>query len=222
MALLSPSEVAVVCRAGDRLELTCSTTGSLLQWSLLLFNNEGALRTYTRHITSIDKSQQMSQLTVNSSVFYFSRISIQGDLTLISTLIINPVSIGLEGTMVNCTEVGNSVNTSSVTESGLATATIHFVREKLDSPLVTIRNNSTRFWRHSVSVTLNWLPQTEFNVSYSISAVPPAQILTSSTESEAHITVTYNVPYSVSVVAIQCGLESTPTIIELNYSECTA
>ena len=85
---------------------------------------------YTRHITSIDRSQQMSQLIVNSSVFYFSRTSLQGGLPLISTLAISPVTNGLDGTIVTCMEVGSeTMNTSSIMEPRSTTVTIHFVRE---------------------------------------------------------------------------------------------
>lgn len=112
--------------------------------------------------------------------------------------------------MVNCTEVGNAMNTSSAAESRSAVITINFVQEKPDSPIVMIRNNSTRFWRHNVSVILDWIP--EFNTLYSVSAVPPAQIIV--IESDAHVTVSYNIPYNVSIVATLCGLDSTPTNVQ--------
>ena len=211
-ALISPSGDVLVCRGANYLELTCTvTTETLLQWSLLLVNNEGISRIYTRHITSIDMSQQISQLTVNSSVFHFSRTSLQGDLPLTSSLITNSISLGLEGTVVNCTEVGITMNSSSIV--------IHFVQQNPDSPLVAIRNNSVRFSRHNVSVILDWVP--EFNVSYSFSAVPSAQIIkiTGNTEAEARIIVSYNVLYNVSIVATQCGLDSVPTNVQLRYGE---
>ena len=71
------------------------------------------------------------------------------------------------------------------------------------------------FWRHNVSVTLDWIP--EYNISYSVRAVPCAQIIV--TESAAHITVSYNTMYNVSITAIQCGLESAPTNVQLAYGE---
>ena len=212
-ALISPSGDVLVCRGANYLELTCTvTTETLLQWSLLLVNNEGISRIYTRHITSIDMSQQMSQLTVNSSVFHFSRTSLQGDLPLTSSLITNSISLGLEGTVINCTEVGITMNSSSIV--------IHIVQQNPGSPPVTIRNNPVRFSRHHVSVILDWIP--EFNVSYSISAAPLAQIImvTSNTEAEARIIVSYNVLYNVSIVATQCGLDSVPTNVQLRYGEC--
>ena len=143
--MISPSGVVLICKAATHFELTCTITiETLLQWSLSLVDNEGVSRRYARHITSIDMSQQTSQFAVNSSVFCFSRTSLQGDLPLTSSLIINPVAIELEGTMVNCIEVGNSMNNSSVAESRSAVFTIHFVQENPDSPTVTIRKKSVK------------------------------------------------------------------------------
>lgn len=52
---------------------------------------------YTRKISSIDASQQQSQIVVNSTLFDFLRISDRG-LPLISTLTIN--SVGYKFTLV--------------------------------------------------------------------------------------------------------------------------
>ena len=69
---ISPSGVASVC-SGDQLELTCNSTGSLLEWQI---NVTSAARLYRRGITSaggIDK--ETYQLQINSTVFVISRIT---------------------------------------------------------------------------------------------------------------------------------------------------
>ena len=72
---------------------------------------------YSRAVTSIDMSQQVSQIVVNSTTFNFSRTSHQGSLPLISTLLIIPVTHGLNRTKVNCTEVGNVLNSGPMTSA---------------------------------------------------------------------------------------------------------
>jgi hypothetical protein len=50
---------------------------------------------------------------VNSTIFTLIRNSSRGALPLIATLFIEPVIIGLNGTIVNCMEVGGSMSTAS-------------------------------------------------------------------------------------------------------------
>lgn len=123
--MISPSEVAPVCSAGQQLVLTCNTTERFLRWSFSLLNEEGNIMIYTRAVTSIDGSQQVSHIIVNSTSFMFSRTSSQGMLPLISKLLINPLSNGLNGTKVNCTGVSDTVND----ETSTSTTTIHIIRD---------------------------------------------------------------------------------------------
>ena len=82
--------------SGDQLELTCTVTGELLQWRFSTILGE-----LTRTITSIGPA--MSQLTVNSTVFNFSRISADSSvMPVVSRLVISPVSNRLNGTVMNC------------------------------------------------------------------------------------------------------------------------
>ena len=109
---LSPSGVAPVC-SGDQLELTCTTTGELLQWRFRgFYGNETTATEFTRTITST--SPAMSQLTVNSMVFNFSRISTHNSIPVMSRLVISPVSNGLSGTVMNCVDV-DTAEVSSTT-----------------------------------------------------------------------------------------------------------
>ena len=101
---LSPSGVAPVC-SGDQLELMCTITGDLLQWSFSVFRgNETTAIDFRRTITPT--SAEMLQLVVDSLVFNFSRISAPDSMPVISTLVISPVSRRINGTVVNCENVG--------------------------------------------------------------------------------------------------------------------
>ena len=68
---------------------------------------------YTRIVSSIDASQQHSQIVVNSTLFDFSRISGQG-LPLISALMINSVIDNLNGVDVGCTGMGASETVTTI------------------------------------------------------------------------------------------------------------
>ena len=103
----------MVCEGGE-LSLTCSTNETLLSWtSSPLQNEQGQVRTFTRSISSSGVSQQMSTLMVNSTLFNVSRVSGRNESPLVSRLVIGPVSVGLNGTRVNCTERAmNNENTA--------------------------------------------------------------------------------------------------------------
>ena len=54
VVILSPGGVAPVCQVGDRLELTCSISGSFLRWIFAIGNEQGTLQGYRRNINSQD------------------------------------------------------------------------------------------------------------------------------------------------------------------------
>ena len=58
-------------------------------------------------------SAQMSEIRVNSTTFTIMRTSAQHSLPLISTLVIDSVSSALNGTVVNCKDVGTSMTAST-------------------------------------------------------------------------------------------------------------
>ena len=73
-------------------------------------------------------SQQTSSWIVNSTSFNISRVSRREMFPLVSRLLINPVSITLNGTKVNCTEAmnhGNADHDSAMT----STTTISVIGE---------------------------------------------------------------------------------------------
>ncbi|MCG8626760.1 MAG: hypothetical protein MJE68_32760 [Proteobacteria bacterium] len=64
-------------------------------------------------ITASAPSPQPPPITVNSTTLTLRRISAQGASPLVSTLSIDPVSIGLNGTVVNCMDPTSSTTPSS-------------------------------------------------------------------------------------------------------------
>ena len=109
--------VAPVCHIGDQLNLTCTATTEsaeviFIEWSVRLVNKQGILEEITASSNSDDASQAVTPIMVNSTTLTFMRSSARGVLPLISTLSIDSVSIGLNGTVVYCKEVGNAVSTS--------------------------------------------------------------------------------------------------------------
>ena len=113
---LSPSGVAPVC-SGYQLELMCTITGELLQWKFnMIRGNETTAIRITRTITSTRSA--MLNVTINSTVFDFSRISAHSSVPVISRLVISPVSNGLNGTVMNCVnvEAGDVLSTTIIVE----------------------------------------------------------------------------------------------------------
>ena len=102
---MSPSEEVLICE-GEQLELICTTNATFLRWiSLLQIEQERPMQTYSRYISYADESEQASSFVVtNYTSFNASRVSHQRRLPLVSRLIINRVTISLNGTKVNCTE----------------------------------------------------------------------------------------------------------------------
>ena len=126
MVTLSPMMVAPVCRVGDPLQLiTCTATVEFISWSIFRISEQGTLERKINDelITSRDDNQ-MIQTVVNSVTFIFNRNSIQGASPLISTLSINSVNIGLNGMVVQCSDVVNK------TISALTTIQIIDIRER--------------------------------------------------------------------------------------------
>ena len=101
--------LAPVC-SGGQLELTCTVTGGFLAWTFNVFcGNESTVTNILRNILSTDSAGgAMSELIFNSTVFNFSRTSAQDMLPVMSRLLINPVSDGLNGTVINYVDVETS------------------------------------------------------------------------------------------------------------------
>ena len=72
------------------------------------------------------------------------------------------------------------------------------------------------------TISLQWTQEIHQGllISYHISVVPVVDAtLTMIGSTRAHLTVPYNAPYNVSVVADLCGQRNSTTLIELNYSK---
>ena len=118
---LSPSVVAPVCEAGDQLELTCNSSSPLHTWQFTVISERGAAMTYDALIQSAGPIGVLNPqpLIVNSTIiFTFSRLSTEDDLPLISRMIINNVSKGLNGVEIQCSDT-RMINS--------ATTTIHII-----------------------------------------------------------------------------------------------
>ena len=115
MVEISPSAVAPVCQVGDQLELTCTTTtGINHRWEFTVFPEN---ITHTSHVTSLGISGTPPSLTISNSMITFSRLSGQGSSPLISRIVVNPVSSGLNGTVMKCFEgisLTDSVATTTI------------------------------------------------------------------------------------------------------------
>ena len=110
--MLSPVSVAPVCHVGDPLQLTCTASVEFISWSFTVVTEQGREEEITIFSTS---SQQTMPIVVNSTTFTLMRNSPQGVLPLIVTLSIDSVSIGLNGTVVNCVDTRNSTASASTT-----------------------------------------------------------------------------------------------------------
>ena len=125
MVEISPLGIAPVCQVGDQLELICNTSDMLQRWRFPAIPDSG------RTIQSTGSSGvDPRALTINSIVIItFSRLSTQNELPLMSRMLINRVSEGLNGTEVEC------VNTVT---SELVTTTIHIIGGRLASMVTLI------------------------------------------------------------------------------------
>ena len=122
MVTLSPMIVAPVCHVGDPLQMTCTASTEFLMWRVFRINDQGMVKKVINDeiINSMDM-HQTTLTTVNSVTLTFTRTSAQeANSPLISTLSIDSVSIGFNGTVVNCTDV-------AIVNSTAASTTIHII-----------------------------------------------------------------------------------------------
>ena len=106
---ISPPGIASVC-SGHQLELMCrlSATVMFLEWNIFRIDVE--IRMYRqfiqRGITADGPAHiQTFPVEYNSTIFTFSRTSIQGSPVLTSRVVIDSVKDSLNGTVVTCMDV---------------------------------------------------------------------------------------------------------------------
>ena len=108
--------VAPVCHVGDPLQLMCTGSVDFIRWSMFQPNEQGALvEVIGSVLMNSGDANQMKQTEVNSATFTFIRASAQGASPLISILSIDSVSIGLNRTVVHCSDVANPMSSASTT-----------------------------------------------------------------------------------------------------------
>jgi hypothetical protein len=100
---VSPSPVAIVCNAREMLEVNCTTNASVLTWSLMYISENGMVEQVSDVIITSTAMIQPTR-TINSSVVRFVRRSELRGTPLISSLLIDSVSLGLNGTRITCRE----------------------------------------------------------------------------------------------------------------------
>ena len=110
-----------MCQVGDQLELICTTPGGLHMWRFTAIQS-GSATNYTRSVSSVGSTGVISQpFTINSTIMItFSRLSNQSSLPLISRMLINSVSEGLNRVQVEC-----------VAAPEVATTTVHIIGGRL-------------------------------------------------------------------------------------------
>ena len=106
--------VASVCQVGDPLQITCrASAANTIEWSFTVVNQRGENKPVTAFSSAGALSSQSVLIQVNSTTFTLIRNSSRNVLPLIVTLSIDSVSIGLNGTAVNCVDPGNSMTSAS-------------------------------------------------------------------------------------------------------------
>ena len=80
-----------------------------------MVNEHGVEEEITAIRNSIDLSPEPKERIINSTTFTFTRTSAEDVSPLISTLSIDSVSIGLNGTVVNCMDANNPMISNSTT-----------------------------------------------------------------------------------------------------------
>ena len=123
MVTLSPMTVAPVCHVGDTLNLTCTAYIEFIGWSFTVVNQQGRDEEITRLSYYGGPVNQSLLIKVNSTTFSLRRISARFALPYISTLSIDSVSIGLNGTEVNCMNAINLMVSASTTIQIIDTST---------------------------------------------------------------------------------------------------
>ena len=232
--MISPAMMAPVCHVGDPLNITCmASTAEFIEWSIMLiYNHLGTPENITSlYVGSTSQQVHVPPIAVNSTTFTFKRDSPQGASPLISTLSIDSVSIGLNGTIVRCMEVGNTMTSASITiqivdvsnsESdnhhhyydNASILSYHDIVIDQYSPMLGI--TSEEYEADNVSVTVEWSQQ--MGVVYTVRILPPVPIMFIGNTS-LHLTVLYNTEYNLSVVAAAPCRVSITAFIGLNYGE---
>ena len=89
------------------------------------------------------------------------------------------------------------------------------------SPTLIVETKVSNVGTDDITITLSWTQQQESSVSYSVSIVPRETLTEGLGQGSrnATVTVAYNTPYIVSIVANLCGHNISSNTTTLNYGE---
>ena len=77
------------------------------------------------------------------------------------------------------------------------------------------------FGTENVAIVINWIQSEHYgrnNIAYTVDAMPQVMVILINTTS-AHLQVSYNTQYTVSITATLCGLINATNIVALNFGE---
>lgn len=104
--MLSPSGETLVCQGGQ-LTLLCSTNRSFIEWNVTVSMNDSK----TRLISS--STDIVAPLILHQNLFNISVNNDHRSSILLSALMVESVTVDLNGTIIRCTDVGSSLSETS-------------------------------------------------------------------------------------------------------------
>ena len=122
--MISPSGAAMVC-PGAALVITCSTDRNFLNWSVTIPPSASeSEQAVTRNRLISSSSQTIFPLIISTKTFNISIVSTMDRFT--SALSVINVTADLNGTLVQCTDIG-----SSIAESDTSMTVVHIIRTNI-------------------------------------------------------------------------------------------
>ena len=124
--------------SGGQLTFVCTTNRTFIEWNITVLDSMGIRISRTRLLST--GSQSVESQTVNMIVFDITRRSKLDSTPLISTLSVANVTTGLNGTLINCTDIE-----SSLTETSTSVATVQVIKAT-GKLCVMIIFQGTNYW----------------------------------------------------------------------------
>ena len=227
---------------GAQLDVTCSTDRKFLNWTITIppsASDSGEAVTRSRLLSNSTHNQTIGQFLLEMKQFNISITSTVDPFS--SVLSYTNATADLNGTVINCSDTGESEEESNssmvivhITTADLGRFTlgnnnnvkinIHILCAHTVNfhPLRVVTSISNlAFGVDDITVTLSW-PQQYSNVFYDVSIVPQVAFVEGLiNQGSLNVTVTaaYNTPYVVSIVARLCGHNISTNSTTLNYGE---
>ena len=103
-------QINIICPGEQQTTLMCSTNHIFLEWNVSSLG-----QTETRSISSLDhQNPTIAPITMNSADFTFSRVSSPMALPLVTTMTIMNITSILEGTLISCSGLNRSSDSTIV------------------------------------------------------------------------------------------------------------